>query len=88
MKVSYSGIIEKFDRPARAVISAEVIELEDGENFDQETMRNVVKEHYEEVAGHLRYANFFGHRTFQCIFNFTYEGKELSISRQCVTENV
>lgn len=89
MKVSYSAIIEKYDGPARAVISAEVLEMGEGETFNEETMMDVAECDYKTVAGHLRYADFFGHRVFTCIFNFAYRDKEISVSKYpCVTENV
>lgn len=88
MKLVVDPIMPKSDGPARVEISVNVNELEEGENFDKETMKAIANQLYENEKWHLEHMDMFGHQTFKTIFHFSYNEKSISVSRYpCYTDN-
>ena len=73
MKYTVGPFVKTFG-PATATADVQVIELAEGEQFDDDTIKFVGKKIIEDNQFFFDIMDFNGHQTFKLVLNFVYEG--------------
>ena len=73
MKYSVGPFVKTLG-PATATSEVRVIDLNEGEKFDDTTIKFIGKKIIEDNQFHFDIMDFEGHQTFKVVLNFVYEG--------------
>ena len=77
MKMEFSPYIKSLG-PATAMVDIKVTELDEGEKFDEETLKKVTALIAHSHQPLYEMMDFDGHQTFWGVYNFHYEGKSIT----------
>ena len=80
MKIIVGDFIKSFS-PATATTEIKVVELEENEKFDENTVKNIGAQIHSRYQWMFNIMNFDGHQTFKLVMNFVYNNQKISVAR-------